>query len=234
MMALRSPWGSRGRARSSASASVLVGAVTLAAAGHGAAQTLDLSATSNCDLPGGHGVPVTLAPGTYLMQPVQGAFTAWFRWPGGPAGCDGAGGNCTLGWTVYWDAARADGAIEHYPNPDVPNSDRWATPELALAHATPVLLTVPATETVVFFIYDNPCDDNTGGVSLVITPACRADFNRDGTVNSTDVSDFINQWFTDQLKGTLVTDWDANGVVNSTDVSAFINTWFEDTVAGCG
>ncbi len=63
---------------------------------------------------------------------------------------------------------------------------------------------------------------------------CPADFNGDGTVNSTDVSDFINAWFEDQQAGTLVTDWDSNGVVNSTDVSAFINTWFEDTAAGCG
>jgi YVTN family beta-propeller protein len=61
-----------------------------------------------------------------------------------------------------------------------------------------------------------------------------ADFNGDGTVNSTDVSDFINQWFTDQLKGTLVTDWDNNGIINSTDVSEFINSWFEDIAAGCG
>jgi hypothetical protein len=62
---------------------------------------------------------------------------------------------------------------------------------------------------------------------------CVADFNCDGVVNSTDVSDFINQWFQDQVDGTLVTDWDGNGVVNSTDVSEFINSWFEDAV-GCG
>jgi hypothetical protein len=57
-------------------------------------------------------------------------------------------------------------------------------------------------------------------------PLCIADFNDDGIVNSTDVSDFINQWFTDLTEGTLVTDWDNNGVVNSTDVSSFINDWF--------
>jgi hypothetical protein len=63
---------------------------------------------------------------------------------------------------------------------------------------------------------------------------CIADFNCDGTVNSTDVSDFINQWFADQIKGSFTTDWDANGVVNSTDVSSFINSWFDDTTGGCG
>jgi hypothetical protein len=71
-------------------------------------------------------------------------------------------------------------------------------------------------------------------VRFVVGPHCGSDFNHDGTVNSTDVSDFINQWFQDQLDGTLLTDWDANGVVNSTDVSEFINSWFDDQAAGCG
>ncbi len=61
-----------------------------------------------------------------------------------------------------------------------------------------------------------------------------ADFNGDGIVNSTDVIDFINAWFVDQVEGTLVTDWDGNGIVNSTDVGAFINDWFEDTGSVCG
>jgi len=56
--------------------------------------------------------------------------------------------------------------------------------------------------------------------------ACIADFNGDDIVNSTDVSDFINQWFADQIEGTFLTDWDDNGVVNSTDVSNYINDWF--------
>jgi len=56
---------------------------------------------------------------------------------------------------------------------------------------------------------------------------CPADFNHDGTVNSTDVSDFINAWFQDLAAGTLITDWDHNGVVNSTDVSDYITAFFE-------
>jgi hypothetical protein len=81
-------------------------------------------------------------------------------------------------------------------------------------------------------IISNSCgSDETGTAMLTI---CIADFNCDGVVNSTDVSDFINQWFEDQVKGTLVTDWDGNGVANSTDVSSFINSWFEDTATGCG
>jgi hypothetical protein len=69
---------------------------------------------------------------------------------------------------------------------------------------------------------------------LATGTTCRADFNADGVVNSTDVSDFINAWFEDQEAGTLTTDWDRNGVVNSTDVSGFINAWFEAVASGCG
>jgi hypothetical protein len=56
--------------------------------------------------------------------------------------------------------------------------------------------------------------------------ACPADWDRNGTPNSTDVSAFINDWFIDLLEGGLGTDVDHNGVVNSTDVSEFINAWF--------
>jgi len=63
---------------------------------------------------------------------------------------------------------------------------------------------------------------------------CEADWNRDQVVNSTDVSDFINAWFTDQVDGTIHTDIDHNGVVNSTDVSSFINSYFDSLAVGCG
>jgi hypothetical protein len=57
---------------------------------------------------------------------------------------------------------------------------------------------------------------------------CLTDVNEDGVSNSTDVSDFINYWFQDQVDGTFLADFDLNGVVNSTDVSNFINAWFDD------
>jgi ELWxxDGT repeat protein len=56
---------------------------------------------------------------------------------------------------------------------------------------------------------------------------CPSDFNADGVVNSTDVSDFISSWFQDQNNGTLVTDVNRDGVSNSTDVSDYINAYFE-------
>ncbi len=56
--------------------------------------------------------------------------------------------------------------------------------------------------------------------------ACGPDWNADGVINSTDVSDFINDWFADQASGTLATDFNFDGTSNSTDVSDFINAWF--------
>ncbi len=64
----------------------------------------------------------------------------------------------------------------------------------------------------------------------VTIQTCVADWNSDGVVNSTDVSDFINDWFSDQVQGTVVTDWNNDGVSNSTDVSDYINSWFETPV----
>jgi hypothetical protein len=58
------------------------------------------------------------------------------------------------------------------------------------------------------------------------SPQCPIDWDNNGVVNSTDVSEFINSWFVDQANGTLITDFDLNGVSNSTDVSMFINAWF--------
>ncbi len=55
---------------------------------------------------------------------------------------------------------------------------------------------------------------------------CLVDWDANGIVNSTDVGAFINDWFADQVNGTLVSDFDANGIVNSTDVGEFINEWF--------
>jgi len=58
---------------------------------------------------------------------------------------------------------------------------------------------------------------------------CVADWNHDGTVNSTDVSDFVNTYFEDQANGTRDADifeCGPKGVTNSTDVSEFINVWF--------
>ncbi len=58
---------------------------------------------------------------------------------------------------------------------------------------------------------------------------CPADWNHDGVVNSTDVGQFITDWFADQANGTHATDLDGNNISNSTDVSIMIDRYF----AGC-
>lgn len=68
---------------------------------------------------------------------------------------------------------------------------------------------------------------DAGSAYLMVIRCCRVDWDRNGVVNSTDVSRFINEWFGDQVEGTLLTDFNGDGVVNSTDVSDFINAWFE-------
>jgi len=64
-------------------------------------------------------------------------------------------------------------------------------------------------------------------------PVCIANWNNDKVTNSTDVSDFINEWFVDQSKETTGTDVNCDGVSNSTDVSDFVNLWFEAIESGC-
>ncbi len=64
--------------------------------------------------------------------------------------------------------------------------------------------------------------------------SCLADWDYNGVVNSTDVGEFINDWFEDQAFGTTVTDFNHDGLSNSTDVGEFINSWFEETALGCG
>jgi len=64
------------------------------------------------------------------------------------------------------------------------------------------------------------------GAHEFVPPFCLADWDANGVINSTDVSEFINDWFEDTVIGGTRTDVDMNGVVNSTDVSEFINQWF--------
>ncbi len=92
---------------------------------------------------------------------------------------------------------------------------------------------VGTTTTLYFHSLTNPVGFGAVVDDVRVFALLAADFNGDGIVNSTDVSFFINEWFSDQVKGGLTTDWDGNGIVNSTDVSSFINSWFEDILQTC-
>ncbi len=77
----------------------------------------------------------------------------------------------------------------------------------------------------------------TQGYALVVSGlageiTCLTDWDLNGVINSTDVGEFINDWFEDQVNGTLLADFNGNGISNSTDVSDFINQWFVE-LGGC-
>jgi hypothetical protein len=65
---------------------------------------------------------------------------------------------------------------------------------------------------------------------LVVTsgcagPACRGDWDRDGVVNSGDISFFLMGWLRDVQTGGTEADFDGSGQTNSGDISAFLTDW---------
>lgn len=65
------------------------------------------------------------------------------------------------------------------------------------------------------------------------TPPCRADWNADNAVNSTDISAFLTAWIVSLTETTLDADFNADQQVNSTDVSAFLTAWLAAVSGGC-
>jgi len=61
---------------------------------------------------------------------------------------------------------------------------------------------------------------------------CPADWDGNGTVNSTDISAFLTAWLDSLNQGNLDADFDGNGQVNSTDISAFLSAWLQ-ALEGC-
>lgn len=68
---------------------------------------------------------------------------------------------------------------------------------------------------------------------------CAADWNRDGTVGSSDITAFLASWFNDLSTAQLKADFDCSGVTGSSDITAFLNRWFQNLAGnppfnGCG
>jgi alpha-tubulin suppressor-like RCC1 family protein len=59
------------------------------------------------------------------------------------------------------------------------------------------------------------------GNHVVALLSCRADFNRNGTINVQDIFDFLTQWFV----GNTSTDYDHSGVATIPDLVSFLNAW---------
>ncbi len=81
--------------------------------------------------------------------------------------------------------------------------------------------------------------ENIGWINLdhadifVGTTFCRADWNEDGTVNSTDISAFLTTWLASVNASDCTADFDASGTTNSTDISAFLTAWLAGVNGSC-
>lgn len=62
---------------------------------------------------------------------------------------------------------------------------------------------------------------------------CTADWDRQGGVNSADISAFLASWLASVTGGTLEADFNGDLTVNSADISAFLATWLSQLGAGC-
>ncbi len=62
--------------------------------------------------------------------------------------------------------------------------------------------------------------------------SCSADWDANGSINSNDISGFLNSWLQAVSNGTLGGDFDRSGVTDSNDISAFLSAWL-DQMGGC-
>jgi hypothetical protein len=78
------------------------------------------------------------------------------------------------------------------------------------------------------FTHYVPTQNMCNAAGNVVTPCCRADFNKVNGVNQADVFDFLNAW----LAGSLMADFDGNGTQSPTQSSVvdYLNAWF---AGGC-
>lgn len=73
----------------------------------------------------------------------------------------------------------------------------------------------------------NPDGAGEGWVAY-LGPACRADYDDDGTVDAEDVAAYLSAW----LESSIFADWDYDGYINTLDLIGFFNEWVAKP--GCG
>ncbi|MBC7834669.1 MAG: hypothetical protein H7Y88_06150, partial [Phycisphaerales bacterium] len=56
---------------------------------------------------------------------------------------------------------------------------------------------------------------------------CSANWNRDGSVGSADITAFLGSWFNDLTTAQTKADFNCSGVTGSADITAFLNVWFQ-------
>jgi hypothetical protein len=62
---------------------------------------------------------------------------------------------------------------------------------------------------------------------------CPADWNDDGSVNSSDISAFLSAWLGSLQNGDLIADFNDDGHINSADIAAFLVAWIDAVGGGC-
>ncbi len=72
-----------------------------------------------------------------------------------------------------------------------------------------------------------------GMLNISCTPTCRADWDGNGQVNSSDISAFLTTWLQSVTAPSLDADFNGDGATNSTDISAFLTAWLEAVTTGC-
>lgn len=130
--------------------------------GADAATIINVDATTNNKA---NPVVQFLKAGTYEVRFVGtsegGQYDAWSLWSF-TTGCDEKGENCITGWVNEYNIASREFTIA------IPSTNKYATPEQALAKAQNTSFTLTSDGQVSFFIGDELPPDNRGGVSLAV------------------------------------------------------------------
>lgn len=105
-----------------------------------------------------------------------------------------------------------------------------------ISGAAATTLTVTGLRTTDAGMYDVVLRDDCG--PFVSDPAlldvfCRADYDRNRSVEPADVSFYVQTWYDGILHGTLTGDFNADGQVDPADVAFFIQVWYGAVVGGC-
>jgi hypothetical protein len=196
-------------------------AIMCGLAASASAQVVNIDARTHCTAAGGVAT-LALDAGSYVLIPIgppEGQFLAWNAWGSSVTGCDPTGAQCATGW-IHGYRVSTDRDLAY------PWKGPFATPEQALAAAVPVRIRLCEPATVRFFVVDDPCHDNAGGISLrVESDPCPADMDMSGSL---DFFDFLT--FQDLFAaGDMRADMDCSGDLDFFDFLAFQNLF----AAGC-
>lgn len=196
-------------------------ALTCALSAGAHAQVVNIDARSHCTGAGGVAT-AALDAGSYLLVPIgppEGQFLAWNAWGSSVTGCDPTGAGCATGWIHGYRVSTDEPLAYPWVGP-------YATPEQALEAARPTRIRLCEPATVRFFVVDDPCGDNGGGISIRIErDPCQADMDLSGSLDFFDFLAFQDLFAAADMQA----DMDCSGSLDFFDFLAFQNLF----AAGC-